>query len=54
MSDNPALDKYHHEAGKGDNTRPPAVDHKTFSENWERIFGKKEQNHASTQSSNQR
>ena len=29
-------------AGKGDTPRPFAVDDKTFSDNWERTFGKPE------------
>jgi hypothetical protein len=28
--------------GKGDRTRPPSVDSKTFDSNWDRIFGHKE------------
>lgn len=27
--------------GKGDNIRPREVDYKTYSDNWDRIFGKK-------------
>ena len=29
--------------GKGDTPRPLSIDQNTFSNNWERIFGKKEQ-----------
>lgn len=30
-------------SGKGSRPRPFSVDRKTFENNWERIFGKKEQ-----------
>ena len=30
------------DSGKGDTPRPYGVDHKTYSDNWDRIFGKKE------------
>jgi hypothetical protein len=29
------------DGGKGSNARPFEVDHQTFVDNWERIFGKK-------------
>lgn len=29
--------------GKGDTPRPKSVDDKTFDENWDRIFGPKQQ-----------
>lgn len=31
-------------AGKGDVRRPTAVDHKTFDDNWSRVFGKRKPN----------
>jgi len=33
-----------HEAGKGDSPRPYSVDSKTYSDNWDTIFGKKDNN----------
>ena len=33
------MDSRRHDAGKGDSPRP--VDYKKWSENWDRIFGKK-------------
>ena len=40
MSNYSAVDRYHHEAGKG--SIPRAVDHDKYKTNYDRIFGKKE------------
>jgi hypothetical protein len=34
-------------AGKGSNPRPYSVDHKTFENNWDKIFNKKEKENES-------
>lgn len=39
-------------SGKGDDRRPLSVDEKTFSDNWERIFGAKKDYYASVRSQN--
>lgn len=38
------------EAGKGSRPRPYSVDHKTFDDNWNRIFNKKKKTDAELQS----
>lgn len=35
------MSKWH--GGKGSNRRPPSIDTKTFDENWDRIFKKKQE-----------
>jgi hypothetical protein len=35
-----ALNRFHHEAGKGSRSRP--TDAKQYAQNWERIFGNKQ------------
>jgi hypothetical protein len=49
MSNNSAVDRYHHEAGKG--SIPRAVDHDKYKTNYDRIFGRKELTHESTTNS---
>ena len=39
-------------SGKGDDRRPLSVDDKTFSDNWERIFGAKKDYYDSVKSAN--